>query len=118
MTSGRIPARLASMAVAKPVGPAPMQIMSYAPMRISVCRESSTMGVGLQGLSLRALSLLEGPRPFLGILSRRRIGFRRGSLELCQDFAQRRNQLIARNMTFLELNPKLECLRRRLELKD
>src|SRR6266850_4769903 len=54
----------------------------------------------------------------LGMLSRCRIGFRRRSLELCQDFAQRRNQLIARNMTFLELNPELECLRRRLELKD
>src|SRR5580704_10960631 len=41
MTKGRMPARRASMAQAKPVGPAPMQTMSYVAMGISVCREST-----------------------------------------------------------------------------
>src|SRR5260370_20312333 len=62
--------------------------------------------------------VLEASRPFLAVLSRRGIGLRRGSLELCQYFAQRRNQLIARNMALLELNPELERLRGRFELKD
>src|SRR5260370_11669716 len=62
--------------------------------------------------------VLQASRPFLAVLSRRGIGLRRGSLELCQYFAQRRNQLIARNMALLELNPELERLRGRFELKD
>src|SRR5712692_2947385 len=37
MTSGRIPARLASMAHARPVGPAPTQIKSYIWLTVLVC---------------------------------------------------------------------------------
>src|SRR5260370_35702091 len=62
--------------------------------------------------------VLQASRPFLAVLSRRGIGLRRGSLKLRQYFAQRRNQLIARNMALLELNPELERLRGRFELKD
>src|SRR5205807_7520561 len=79
MTSGRIPARLASMAVAKPVGPAPMQIMSYAPMRISVCREflgianycNATALEAAQGFpqvpagTIRVLSISPASRPLV-----------------------------------------------------
>src|SRR5205823_10799018 len=81
------------------------------------CGESSTMERKVQERDLLVPRLLEG-RPVFVVLGRCRIGLRRGSLELCQDFAQRRNQLSARNMTFLELNPELKCLRRGLELKD
>src|SRR5438477_388223 len=84
------------------------------------CGESSTMEekCGSGTCWPRVFSKGHVPSLFFVVLGRCRIGLRRGSLELCQDFAQRRNQLSARNMTFLELNPELKCLRRRLELKD
>src|SRR6266481_4602817 len=50
-------------------------------------------------------------------LCRCRIGCR-GSLKLYQYFAQRRNQLIARNMALLKLNSEPKRLRGRFELKD
>src|SRR6266404_1780650 len=53
-----------------------------------------------------------------GILCRCGISFRGRPLKLRQDFAQRRNQLIARNVALLELNPELERLVLRLELKN
>src|SRR5438046_3615947 len=85
---------------------------------LHLLRRKFNHGRKVQERDLSAPSLLEGSRPVFVALGRCRIGLRRGSLELCQDFAQRRNQLSARNMTFLELNPELKCLRRRLELKD
>src|SRR5690348_3542012 len=39
ITKGRMPARFASMAVSRPVGPAPIQMMSYVSMGFAVCRE-------------------------------------------------------------------------------
>src|ERR1700682_4073531 len=54
----------------------------------------------------------------LEMLGCRGIGFRGRSLKLRQDFPQRGNQLIARNMALLELNTELERLALRLKLKN
>src|SRR5437764_2419819 len=40
------------------------------------------------------------------------------SFQLSKNLAQSRNQLVARNMALLELNPELEGFARRLKLKD
>src|SRR5258708_18530335 len=52
------------------------------------------------------------------LLSRGRIRFRRRALQLRENLTQRPNQLVARNMAPLELNPELERLILRLELKN
>src|SRR5258708_11879072 len=52
------------------------------------------------------------------LLSRGRIRFRRRALQLRENLTQRPNQLVARNMALLELNPELERLILRLRSEE
>src|SRR6516162_82914 len=131
ITTGFSPARTASIAQARPVGPAPIETKSYVSMAKLVCRaktgkanQPSVAGVRQTpashlGHTPRQENHWESRHPCGDWMSSRcGVRFRRGAFELRKNFPQRGDQLVAGNMALLELNPELERLVLRLEVKN